>query len=267
MSLTPAAGRISRRRTLAMAALLGEPLPSPERAAALTLLTHRLPPFTTGTDAAPGGLAVELLREILRLTGTTGEIRTVPYPRLLHEVQAGPLTVGFIVARTPSRERLMQWIGPILVTGVYLYRRAGAAPALQTLEDARKLGRIGTTRGGIDAAYLVQHGFDNLDFSESQETDLRKLQLGRVDATPMGAVVFSQLLKETGFPREAFEQTAVRLYDSNICFALSPDVPAATMQAWSQALADLKGSGAYARMLARYGVATEEGARAAASRS
>jgi polar amino acid transport system substrate-binding protein len=241
-------------KVIVFAAILCLSLQAVARAAEFTLLTHPLPPFTTGTTAAPTGLAVELVETILKSTGDTGEVQVVPYPRLMREVQLGPSTIAFIVARTPEREALMQWVGPIVVTPVYLYMKADAPVVPRTLADARTLGSIGVTRGGIDARFFQEHGFDSLDFSESQATDLSKVYLGRLDATPMGAVVFDSVLDEIGLKRSDFQRAPFALYDSFVYAAVSPDVPGSVIESWSAALDAMKRSGEYAAILARYGI-------------
>ncbi len=158
----------------------------------------------------------------------------------------------------------MQWVGPIVVTPVYLYMKAGAPVVPRTLENSRTLGSIGVTRGGADAAFFVEHGFGNLDFGESQATDLRKVYLGRLDATPMGVVVFDSVLDEIGLKKSDFQRTPFTLYDSSVYAAVSPDVPVSVIESWSTALDDLKRNGEYAAMLARYGI--EASARVPGSR-
>jgi polar amino acid transport system substrate-binding protein len=237
-----------------LAIMLGAFISLPSDAETLTVLTHQLPPFTTGTVASPTGLAVDLVRALLLHTGDRGDIAVVPYARLLRDVQQGPLTVGFIVARTPQRERLMQWVGPFMVSGVYLYKKAGAPMTISSLADARKLAAIGVTRGDIDARFLEEQHFDNLDYSENQAADLQKLRLGRLDATPMGAIVFDHAVRDAGLQPSEFEQTKVKLYESRVCFAFSPDVPGAVVQGWAAALAGMQASGEFAALLARYGI-------------
>ncbi len=248
--MTPGSGR----KAIAFAALLCLSLPAAARAGEYTLLTHPLPPFTTGTAAAPTGVAVELVATILRRTGDTGAPRVVPYPRLMHDVQLGPSTIGFIVARTPEREALMQWVGPIVVSPVHLYMKAGAPVVPRSLAESRTLGGIGITRGGVDAHYFEKQGFGNLDYSDSQEADLRKVYLGRLDATPMGAIVFDSVLEKIGLKRSDFLWAPFPLYKSFVYAAVSPDVPASVIRSWSAALDGMKQNGEYAVLLARYGI-------------
>jgi polar amino acid transport system substrate-binding protein len=224
------------------------------RADELRILTHPLPPFTIVSDSTPQGLAVDIARAIMRRTGDTAAIHVEPFPRLLSDVQAGPLTAGFVVARTPAREAKMQWVGPIVVSGVYLYKKAGSPIVANTLDDARNLAALGVTRGDADQTFLQALGFTNLRISESQGLDLRKLQLGRVDVTPMSEVVFSRVVAERGFNPEDFKKTGVKLYDSAVYVAFSPDVSRRVVTSWAAALAELESSGAHAALLARYGV-------------
>jgi polar amino acid transport system substrate-binding protein len=226
----------------------------PAGASDLKVLTQPLPPFTTGTATAPTGLAVEIVQAIRHRTGDDGPMIVEPFPRMLLDVQAGPMTAGFVVARTPPREHLMQWVGPLAVNGVYLYKKAGSPLTISTLEEARHIGSIGVTREDADHRFLREHGFGNLQVSESQEIDIKKLQLGRLDVTPMGEIVFSAVVQQAGFKPGDFEKTGVKLYDSEVYIALSPDVPKPRIDAWADALAALKDSGEYAELLAKYGI-------------
>jgi polar amino acid transport system substrate-binding protein len=228
-------------------------------AAELRILSHRLPPFTSeaaaaGEGAAPPGLAVEIISRLLTRTGDTGTLTVEPFPRMLQDIQAGPMTMGFIVARTPPRERLMQWVGPLVVNGVYLYKKAGSPVAIATLEDARRLEGIGVTREDADHRFLREQGFTNLQISESQQLDLRRVLLGRVDVTPIGEMAFAAAVSALGLRPGDFERTPVKLFDSEVYIAFSPDVPARIIASWSAALQAFKSSDEFKPLLARYGI-------------
>jgi polar amino acid transport system substrate-binding protein len=218
----------------------------------LRVVTHMLPPLTTGDPESPAGVSVELVKTIMQRTGDTGSPQVEPFPRLLQDVRTGPRTVGFIVARTPEREPLMQWVGPILVSGVYLYKKAGSPVQIATLDDARHLGGIGVTRGDADHTYLLKQGFTNLDISESQTADLRKVQLGRLAATPISELVFTRTVVAAGLDPGDFERTPVKLYDSRVFVVFSPDVPLRLVQSWAAELTAMKKSGEFATLLQRF---------------
>jgi polar amino acid transport system substrate-binding protein len=220
----------------------------------LRIVTHELPPFTLEGTSAPAGLAVEIVDAVRQRTGDRGTIAVEPFPRLLRDVTTGPQTLGFIVARTPEREHLMQWVGPIIVTPVYFYAKAGSAKRITSLEEARSLAAIAVTRGDGDHVFLAGQHFTNLDLSESQGTDLRKVALGRVDATPMSELVFASLVKQPGLQPSGFIRMPFMLYDSRVYMAFSPDVAGSVVQAWAAALADIKASDMYAAELRKFGV-------------
>jgi polar amino acid transport system substrate-binding protein len=244
---------ISAAGTLGLVVALGICcVTSPTRAAEFRLVTHPLAPFTTGTEGAPGGLAIEMVQRILARTGDTGHFVFEPFPRVLRDVKSGPLTIGFIVARTPEREHDMQWVGPLVVNGVYFYQRAGRPTALKSLDDARALGSIGVQNNDADRAYLEKLGFKNLELSESQKTDVIKLYHGHIDATPMGELVFPYLAKEAGLAMGDFERTPVKLYDSAVYLALSPDIPKDVVQTWATALDAIKATSEQTALMSRY---------------
>jgi polar amino acid transport system substrate-binding protein len=238
-----------RRGILAAAGWLAAVVAAaPSAATELHFLTHHLAPFTTGADAAPTGLAVDIVRELMRRTGDSGPITVTSLPRVLEGVHEGTDTVGFIIARTPEREATMQWVGPITVSGVYIYQTAGAR-RLRTLDELRRLERIAVQRGNADDVYLTRLGFTNLDRSYQQVETLGLLLKGRVSATPMSELVFPSLVAQARLRLSDFARTTIKLYDSRVFLAFSKHIDEAVVQAWSAALAELKASGRYTEIL------------------
>jgi polar amino acid transport system substrate-binding protein len=224
----------------------------PARATELRFLTHRLAPFTTGTAEAPHGLAVDVVTELMRLTGDRGPITLTSFPRVLEAVRERTDVVGFVIARTPEREVTMQWVGPIAVNGVYVYQRAGAPHRIQTLDDLRRLDQVAVQRGNADDVYLTRLGFTNLDRSYQQIDTLTQLRSGRVAAAPVGELAFAGLVAQAGLRRSDFERTGLKLYDSRLFLGFSKHVDRAVIDAWSKALATLKASHRYAEIIAAY---------------
>jgi polar amino acid transport system substrate-binding protein len=192
----------------------------------LRIVTHVLPPFTFEGRSAPVGLAVDIVEAVIQRTGDIGTIEVEPFPRLLRDVISGPNTLAFIIARTPERERLVQWVGPIIVNRVCLYTRAGSHRRINSLEEARSLAAIAVTRGDADHVFLAGKHFTNLDLGESQSLDLRKVALGRVDATSVSELVFASMATAARLQPTDFERTPVMLYNSVVYMAFSPDVAA-----------------------------------------
>jgi polar amino acid transport system substrate-binding protein len=232
--------------------LIASALASPAPATELQFLTHRLAPFTVDQGGSPRGLAVDLVTELMQRTGDTGTIKVTSFARLLEAVRMQTNVVGFVIARTPEREVTMQWVGPIAVSGVYVYQKAGAPLRPHTLDDLRRLDVVAVQLGNADDTYLTKLGFTNLTRPYRQLDTLALVHNGRAAATPVSELVFPSLVAEAALPRKDFERTDIKLYDSRLFLGFSKHVDAAVIASWSAALAALRSSGRYDQIVAAY---------------
>jgi polar amino acid transport system substrate-binding protein len=227
-------------------------LASPASAVELQFLTHRLAPFTIDAAGPPRGLAVDLVTELMRRTGDTGAITVTSFARVLEAVRMKTNVVGFVIARTPEREVTMQWVGPLAVSGVYVYKKAGSPVRLRTLDDLRRLDVVAVQLGNADDTYLTKLGFTNLTRPYRQIDTLALVLNGRAAATPISELVFPSLVAEATLPRMEFERTEVKLYDSRVFLGFSKHIDAAVIASWSAALEALRTSGRYDQIVAAY---------------
>lgn len=130
---------------------------------------------------------------------------------------------------------------------------ASAAP-INTLEQLMHAPRV-TTRiaGSVPDALLVK-GFSNLDKSAAGSEQLyRMLLAGRtdiiVDDTPAGVASYAHKLN---VPPAALRRIPVEMYRSSLYIAFSPGSDDEVVNAWANALATLRNSGALARIQRRY---------------
>jgi polar amino acid transport system substrate-binding protein len=219
----------------------------------LQLLTHQLAPFTTTDSDEPQGFAVDLVNEIMGADARP-TLTIVPFARLLADVEQGPHTAGFIIARTPEREAKMQWVGPLIVTGVYVYVKVKSDFRLETLDDLRKLDRIGVENRNADDQFLTERGFSNIERRSSQASALLGVAADRLSAAPMSELVFDRLVRELHLAPGDFRRVPVKLYDVRLYLGVSKDVPHDRVAIWSAKLQELKESGRVDFLLQRYGL-------------
>jgi polar amino acid transport system substrate-binding protein len=225
----------------------------------LQVLTHPLDPLTISDDNGLRGMAVDLVDEIVAATGDHAVITVEPFARLLEDLQQGPNLAGFVIARTPEREAALQWVGPLIVSSVYVYVKAGSTLGLSTIDDLRAVGAIGVQNGNADDIFLTALGFTNLERRPSQSNALLGVDQERLSAVPVSELVFSRLAQEAGLHPESFKRTPLKLYDSALYLALSKDVEPDRVIRLSAALRALKVSGRYDDILARYRIVREAG--------
>jgi polar amino acid transport system substrate-binding protein len=125
----------------------------------IVYMTEDYPPENYVEEGALKGYAVNILKAMWRKMEITEQpIQVLPWTRAYQQVQTQPGYMLFAMARTPEREKLFQWVGPI-------YR---AQPSLFALQDfdrtvtslaKAKAYRIGVLRDDIGESLLMESGF------------------------------------------------------------------------------------------------------------
>ncbi len=222
-------------------------------AAPLAIYTEVFPPDQyLAPDGRLTGYVVEVVREIQVRTGDQGPIQVVPWAKAYREVQEKPNTVLFSMARTPERESLFHWIGPVKEARSELYVIAGSNVSRLSLAQARRLKRIGVYRDDARDQHLTRMGFTNLDRSVDSEVILKKLLLGRVDAMACAPDAMPGLLKRLGRDRNVVRPVCSFLKTS-ISIVMSKGTEPSVIKAWEQALEGMRRDGSLRRhYLAHY---------------
>jgi len=166
-------------RTLLAALLSVSCAASAGAPAQLHLVTEASAPYSMREGPRVIGIATDILREVLERSGITYTVDLLPWKRAYTEALERRDGCVYSTTRTPEREPLFKWIGPIGEAEWVLMARADRKLALQTLDDARPY-RIGTYNGDARDVYLRERGF-HVDPAPNDLTNPRKLMLGRID--------------------------------------------------------------------------------------
>lgn len=218
----------------------------------LTIYTEIAPP-NQFEDAAGNltGYYVELVRELQKRVPNHDPIQVVPWVKGYKEAQSRPNVLLFSMVRSAERDPLFQWVGPAAESRFLFYVKADSKLVIRSLEDAKKLERIGVYREDIRDQYLTQAGFTNLDRSIDTEIMVKKLMAGRIDALVNAAEGIDQIVESAGFqPREVkgiFSFMRVQTY-----LAFSLGTPSGTVKAWRQALEAMKKDGSFEGLFRKY---------------
>jgi polar amino acid transport system substrate-binding protein len=71
--------------------------------------------------------------------------------------------------RTEIREDLFQWVGPVGTNTTWIYTKNGSGITLNTLNDAKKLNKIGVVNSWFSTQFLEKEGFSNLVYESTPE--------------------------------------------------------------------------------------------------
>ena len=182
------------------------------------------------------GHAAEKIHEVLRRAGYDYSMATMPWKRAFTLAATQATTCVFMTTRTPERETLFHWIGPISQADYVLYGRTDRKYDIKTLEQARGL-RVGSYHGDSRGEYLAARGF-NVEFVQSDESNPKKLMLDRIDLWVNSSDSSHPLLAKLGLagkvsPILTFYQAKLYL----ACNRAMPEPWAARMNAELRAMA------------------------------
>lgn len=219
------------------------PTPAPGE---LTIYTENYPPLNYEEIGEAKGLSVDLLLEMFERAGIPKErhnIVVVPWARGYTEAQRRPNTILFSTVRTPAREKLFKWVGPIGISRMVLLARrdreidvAGGAKF-----NDYKYGVVQHSRG--DQA-LQEGGADPKQFiyMNSPLSAAHMLARGRVDAWAFERIVSFWVLQKLGYKAQDFK--VVHSFDKyHYYFAFQPDSDPVLMEKLQTSLDELRKDG------------------------
>ncbi len=218
----------------------------------ITFLTHDIRPFVYKENNKFVGFGVEIITEMMNMVNYKNDFKYVPFNRALNTVQTQNNFAMFIVSRRPEREKTLKWVGPLISSGVYFYKKKENKTKINNLEDLKKFKAIGVARGNADHFYLKNKGYKNLLPVNTHDQLIRMLYLDRIDITPISEVVIDAIITKRGFDFNLIEKTNVKLYDSHLYLVFSKNIPESIITQWQSALIQLKKSEKYKRTYLKY---------------
>ncbi len=187
------------------------------------------------------GPAADLLRQIAVTSGLDIKLVLATAARGQLETRAKPDTCQASVVRTPEREALFRWAGPLSRARLVFFARADDPVKVDSPADAKGLS-IGVLRGSAVVPWLKAQG---LSFAEvaDHSTSLRMLTAKRIDLWAVNEVPAAAIVKLAGGTPLRRVYTISNTFTHIAC---NINVPDATMERINSAMAKLTREGALA---------------------
>ncbi len=213
----------------------------PPASSELRIITEVYPPYNfVDKNGNVTGQSTEIVQAILEKTDTQAEIEVMPLSEGLALAQKGPKVVIYSLNKTPQRENLFKWVGPIGNYEQAFYASKGSTLALNRLEDAKNVKKIGVYKGDAGAQFLASQGFTNLDESLTDVEALKKLTDGTVQLWLGNKGGLSITAEEAGVNPSDLVMLPTVVIRADLYIAFSKDISYSTVKAWQSALDDLK---------------------------
>ena len=225
----------------------------------LRVITEAYPPYNfVDKNGNVTGQSVEIVQAILQKSGTAAAVEVMPLSEGLDLARKGPNIVVFSINRTPQREGLYKWVGPIGDYKQVFYTRKGSTVRVDKLEDAMAAAGIAVYKGDAGNQFLAAKGFTNLDESQTDLEALKKLADNRVQLWLGNKGGLAVTAKQAGIRPDELVELPVVVTQADLYIAVSKDVPDSSVSAWQKILDSLKleksadGKTAYDKILAKY---------------
>jgi polar amino acid transport system substrate-binding protein len=169
-----------------------------EPSAALTLTTEEYPPYNMLDERTrePTGITVDKVVELMHRAHEPFTITSYPWQRAYRLALDMENACVFSTSRTPEREALFTWIGPLAQSDWAIFARADDDRKPKSLEDVRPF-TIGGYNQAATGEYLKLRGY-KVDLAISDALNPQKLLRNHIDFWATGDLLGKYLIKKAG---------------------------------------------------------------------
>jgi len=225
----------------------------PLLSAELTILTENMPPLNYLKDGVLVGPSVEIVKEIQKRVGSHEQIKVFPWARAYKMALEKENVVLFGMTHTKDREDKFKWIGPLATKRDILVAKKDSGIVINSLEDAKKVKRIGTLRDDTRERLLKSHGFTNLESVSDEQKNAKKLAAGRIDLWTYKKPGLKTVCELAGVDYNEFEEV-FHLRKIDLSIAFSKKTSDSIVEKWRNAFNEMLNDGTIQRIRNKWNV-------------
>tara|TARA_R110002167_G_scaffold297109_1_gene501473 strand:+ start:3195 stop:3920 length:726 start_codon:yes stop_codon:yes gene_type:complete len=177
----------------------------------LEVVSEHWPPFIIqNAEKAEdvSGIVTNKIKDILTLSNLNYTINTYPWARSYHLATTKPNVLIYSIYKTKKRAPHFTWFCPIHPkTPVNIYKLRNNKTDITTLTSLKKA-VIGVLRNDNSHNYMLNNGFTvggNLTVSSNEESNIKNLLNGKIDAVIQSREALIYRLQATGFTIDDLE--------------------------------------------------------------
>ncbi len=218
----------------------------------LTLFTEQYPPLTfRNNEGEITGFGTDLVNEIMKRNHLYADIKLSSWSNGYNLALTNPNVCLFTMDRTPLREELFHWIGPIGTNTTWIYTRKDAGISVESIDDAKSLSSLGTVSSWFSDQYLRDLNFTNLVSHSDPKVMVERFMEGEIEAFVCSDVTFSTILQQQGYSYNQVEPV-FSLMSSDYYIALSLGTPEAMVTQLQETFESMQDDGTYDIIYAKW---------------
>lgn len=217
------------------------------------VMTENYPPFNyKDKNGKITGITTDIVNEIMKDTQEDYPIKMMPWARAYKSIINKPNKVLFSMTRTPKREYLFKWVGPIANNSFVFYARSDSKISIDTLDEAKdEKYKIGTYLDGANEEYLRSQDFYNIYSVPNDLLNLKKLIKGRIDLWAAGETQGLYKAKQLNINPSEIKQI-FKIKETQLYIAFSRTTPNSLINLWQSELDKIKADGRYEAIMNKY---------------
>jgi len=224
----------------------------------IQLMTEEFPPYQfyegEGENRVITGISIEIIKALQKKIGNSDPIKVYPWSRGLKLLAKHKNSALFSTLRTPERESKYKWVGPLAKLEMVFFKRAGSDLGVHSIEDAKKIRKIGVTKNVAGHEIMLNMGFTNLDVLQSGADDknMKRLIKGRVDVWPTSYYSGIYVARKNGVLDQVEVIKEVSLMSGHLYIAFNKETDDQIIHQWQSALDLLKSDGVTDEIMNKY---------------
>jgi polar amino acid transport system substrate-binding protein len=219
------------------------------------IMTERWIPYQFVKNDTLQGISVDLLVDLLKRVGSNqgrADIEIVPWARGYRFAQKEENALLFLTSRTPQRETLFKWVGPVIQNRWELIAKKNRHFKFDS--QAELLNHTyGTVIDDVGEQFLLNLGIqkERLERTSAYANCIKMLRADRVDMVVMSWETFSLFAGREDIDTSDFESVTT-LASSDLYYAFHKNAPQWIVAKFQDALDALKAEGRLEALKEKY---------------
>jgi polar amino acid transport system substrate-binding protein len=215
------------------------------------IMTEEYPPYNYSVKGKLTGLSYDVVKVILQRIGHPDNIKKLPWSRSYNIIQNKKGYMLFSMTRTKEREKMFKWVGPVASNKWVFFAKKGSNLKIRSLNDAKKVKKVGTYKDDATEAYLKGKGFNNLKSVINDDLNVKLLMAGRINLWITGELQGFHKVKAQGMSTSKIKKVFT-VKNTQLYIAFSKGTSNKDIRKWQKALDSMKKDGTYKIIVKKY---------------
>jgi len=214
------------------------------------------PPYNFVEGDNVTGINVDIVKMVAEEIGCDVKFSQMPWKRGLQGLKDGSVHMMMTANITDEREKFAKFSSPYLDYQSVLWKNAGDETSYDSLEtflkDGKQVGIVREYTYGKDADRILDANQSQVTVSNGTIDNVRLVAAGRIDGTIGNRYTVGYMARQNGI-RDKITASGVVVQNTPVHFMFSKEsVSDETVNAWSQAVKQLRGTGKFKAVVEKY---------------